>query len=237
MRKIEFDIKLRTKDLFLYTMYHTYLCLSGVFGLLISIGSFVFFLLNLGKVPASTLCVLLMVALLFPVVQPVLLFFKCSRQIKKSKDINEALHYTLTGEKIEISQGDKKAEVHWFEIRKAVYLKNVIYLYMSPVRAFIFPKDFCTGQFDAMIKLVKESMEKYKDYEPEDTELETAGEVEAENSDAESGETDSGEENYAADSDEISEEEGESDSDEISEEEREEDDGNDMGEQFGTGNL
>lgn len=167
MRKIEFDLKLKTKDLFAYTMYHTYLSLSGVFSLFISIGSFVFFLLNLGKVQTSTLCVLLMVALLFPVIQPVLLYIKCSRQVKKSKDIKDVLHYTLTGEKILISQGENQAEVPWFEIRKAVYLKNAVYLYVSPLRAFIFPKNACPGQFDAMVNLVKESMEKYKDYEPE----------------------------------------------------------------------
>lgn len=167
MRKIEFELKLQTKDLFLYTMYHTYLSLSGVFSLFISIGSLIIFFLNLGKVPASTLCVLLMVALLFPVVQPVLLYLKCRKQIKKSKDINESLHYILSEEKIEISQGEQKAEVHWYDIRKVVYLKNVLYLYMSPVRAFIFPRSACAGQFDALVKLVKESMEKFKDHEPE----------------------------------------------------------------------
>ena len=217
MRKIEFDLKLKTKDLFSYTMYHTYLSLSGVFSLFISIGSFVFFLLNLGKVPTSTLCVLLMVALLFPVIQPILLYIKCSRQVKKSRDIKDVLHYTLTGEKIEISQGENQAEVHWFEIRKAVYLKNAVYLYVSPLRAFIFPKSACSGQFEAMVKLVKESMEKYKDYDPEFDEQEEKT-VKQTTEEREDTDFDSEEDGYADDADAELEER----------EVGEEDDGNDM---------
>ncbi|MBR1742355.1 MAG: YcxB family protein [Lachnospiraceae bacterium] len=167
MRKMNFSIKLKAKDLYIYTLHHTYFSFSGVFSLLISLGSFLFFLLNLGKVETSTLFVLLLVALLFPVIQPILLYFKCRKQVRKSKDINDVLSYTLTEDKIEIRQGENSVEVPWYEIRKAVYLKSAIYLYMSPVRAFIFPKDECGGQFADIVQLVKEGMERYKDYEPE----------------------------------------------------------------------
>ena len=44
----------------------------------------------------------------------------------------------------------------------------IMYLYMSPVRAFIFPKSQCGGQFDTALDIVNEMMDKYKDYEPEE---------------------------------------------------------------------
>lgn len=43
-----------------------------------------------------------------------------------------------------------------------------MYLYMSPIRAFIFPRSQCGGHFDDAVTLVKDMMDKYKDYEPED---------------------------------------------------------------------
>ena len=41
---------------------------------------------------------------------------------------------------------------------------------MSPVRAFIFPESQCGGSFNEAAVLVKDMMEKYKDYEPEEEE-------------------------------------------------------------------
>lgn len=170
MQEITFDVKLKTKDLFDYTMRHTYLSVSGVFSLLISFGSLVVCLVKFRDFQISTIGVLLFIALLFPVIQPALLYMKCRKQVKKSKDINEKLTYHITDELITVSQEENKAEIHWYEIRKAVYLKKAIYLYMSPVRAFIFPADQCGGKFDELAGLCRQSIEKYKDYEPEDEE-------------------------------------------------------------------
>ena len=180
METIEFDIKLKAKDLFLYTLRHTYFSFSGVFSLLISFVSLILFLVNIKRYEVSTLGVLLLIALLFTVVQPALLYVKCRAQIKKSEDINDVLHYTLTEDLIQIRQEENKVEVHWYDIRKAVYLKSAVYLYMSQVRAFIFPKDACGEQFENVIQMVKTGMEKYKDYEPEDI-PDTDGEQNEEN--------------------------------------------------------
>lgn len=170
MKKIEFDIKLKANDLFLYTLRHTYFSFSGIFGLAISFLSFCIFLIKFREFETSTLGVLLLVALLFPVIQPALLYMKCRKQIKKSKDINDVLHYTLTEDLITISQNENEVEVHWYDIRKVVYVKSAVYLYMSPVRAFIFPKDGCGEHFEEIVSLVKRGMEKYKNYDPEEGE-------------------------------------------------------------------
>ena len=102
MQEITFDVKLKTKDLFDYTMRHTYLSVSGVFSLLISFGSLVVCLVKFRDFQISTIGVLLFIALLFPVIQPALLYMKCRKQVKKSKDINEKLTYHITDELITV---------------------------------------------------------------------------------------------------------------------------------------
>lgn len=167
---ISFDITLTAKDLYLFTMRHTYVSVSGVFSLLISFGALALAVLRFGRMPMSSTAVLILVAVLFTIIQPILLYAKCVTQMKQSKDINATLHYSLSEEGIFVQQNEDLVKIKWYEIRKAVYCKQGIYIYMSPVRAFIFPKGQCEEQFDKMQRMIKEQMERYKDYEPAENE-------------------------------------------------------------------
>lgn len=175
MKEIDFDVTLQTGELFSFTMRHTYFSISGIFSLLISVGCFVACIIALGSFSKTTSLLLLFVASLFTVIQPLMLYAKCKAQIKRSENINATLHYTLSEDGIYVSQEGQKVTVKWYDIRKAVYAKKGIYLYMSPVRAFIFPKGQCMEQYDAMCSLIAKQMKKYKDYVPEEEEMEEEG--------------------------------------------------------------
>lgn len=175
MREAEFDIRLTAGELFAFTMHHTYSSASGIAGLFISIGSLVLCAIRFKYFDSTTVMALIITGLLFTVVQPVMLYFKSSVQVKKNESISGNLHYRLSEEGIEISQEEQHAFVKWHELRKRKITKNAMYLYMSPVRAFIFPEKQCGSSYKEAVSLVKDMMEKYKDYEPEDGEAEEAG--------------------------------------------------------------
>lgn len=175
MKEIDFDVTLQTGELFSFTMRHTYFSISGIFSLLISFGCLLACLATLGSFSTTTSLLLLLIASLFTVIQPLMLYVKCKAQIKRSKNINAALHYTLSEDGICVSQDGQEVQVKWYEIRKAVCAKKGIYLYMSPVRAFIFPKGQCMGKYDAICSLITEQMKKYKDYVPEEEEIAEEG--------------------------------------------------------------
>lgn len=168
MKEIEFDVTLHVKDLFAFTMRHTYCSMSGVFSLFISGACLVAAVLGLGKYEMTTLCALFIIASLFTVIQPCMLFVKCKTQVKKSENINDTLHYVLSEDGITVRQAEQEASVKWYDIRKVVRTKRGIYLYMSPVRAFIFPKEQCADRYDAVCSIVSELVKKYKDYVPEE---------------------------------------------------------------------
>jgi len=166
MKEIDFDIRLRTSELFLFTLRHTYCSISGIFSLIISLGSLVVCLLGFRDFQTATIMALLFIAALFTIIQPLMLYVKCRTQIKKSDNINSSLHYTLSEEGITVRQNEQEAAVKWYDIRKAVHAKQALYLYMSPVRAFIFPKEQCGSQYETICSVVLEQMEKHKDDMP-----------------------------------------------------------------------
>lgn len=168
MKEIEFDIGLTTNELYAFSMHHTYLSFSGVLGLAISFGSLIICVLNFRNFDSTAIIALIVIGLLFTVIQPIMLYSKAKVQVKKNENIIGSLHYRLSEDGIEISQGEQKASARWYEVRKRKITKNAMYLYTSPIRAFIFPKCQCNGYFDDAVVLVKNMMEKYKDYEPED---------------------------------------------------------------------
>ena len=92
MKEIDFDITLRTKELFLFTLRHTYFSISGIFSLIISLGSLVVCLVQFRNFQAATVMALLFIAALFTIIQPLMLYVKCRAQIKKSDNINSSLH-------------------------------------------------------------------------------------------------------------------------------------------------
>lgn len=168
MKQIEFDVELTTGELYRFTMRHTYYSIAGAFSLFISLGCLVLAGVNFKNFSTSTMIALLIIASLFTIVQPLMLYMKCCAQIKQNKSINAPLHYTIGEESIVVSQKDQEAEVKWYDVRKVVQTKQGIYLYMSPVRAFIFPKAQCIGQFEQISAMITSQMEQYKDYVPEE---------------------------------------------------------------------
>lgn len=115
---------------------------------------------------------LIIIGLIFPVVQPIMLWSKAKAQVRKNKSINDTLHYTINDDGIIVSQGEQEARVKWYEIRKTVVVKDAIYVYMSPVRAFIFTKKQCGKDFQELVRNVQEKVKQYRDYEPDESETE-----------------------------------------------------------------
>ena len=165
MKELEFNIDLTTGELYRFSMRHTYCSVSGAVGVLISLGSWVICAARYQTLD-RTAFIALIIGCLFTIVQPVMLYQKAWKQKKQNEAINAVLHYCISEDGIIVSQGQQEAKVHWYEIRKTVKTKSALYLYMSQVRAFIFPKEQLADCYDEVCALVEERRAAYKDYEP-----------------------------------------------------------------------
>lgn len=165
MKEIEFDVALTVKELYAFSMRHTYAGISGIFGLIISLGSWIICAVRFASLDATAKIALIIIGCLFTIVQPIMLYSKARAQIRQNKNINASLHYCLAEDGITVSQGEQEAFVKWCDIRKKIATARAIYLYMSPVRAFIFPEEQCRGRYSEIDRVITQQMEKYRDYE------------------------------------------------------------------------
>lgn len=171
MEEIRFQVDLSVSELYVFSMRHTYCSASGVFGLLLSFGSLAACALRYESLDGTTKLALIIIGLLFTVVQPIMLYGKAFMQRLRNQDINAPLQYCVSEEGITVSQGEQQVQVPWYDVRKMVQNRNAVYLYMSPVRAFIFPRKQCGKHYEEMISLIRTMLEKYKDYEPTEEEI------------------------------------------------------------------
>ena len=174
---LSFDIRLTTSELYTFSMRHTYFGMSGIFGLIISFGSLAVVALRYKYLDKSAIVALIIIGLLFTVVQPVMLYFKAGTQVKRNESIKGCLHYVFSEEGIIVTQGEQQAEVKWYEVRKRVVTGSAMYLYMSPVRAFIFPKSQCMDKFDELVNFTVDMMNRRgtPDVKEDDTRSATQG--------------------------------------------------------------
>lgn len=154
---MEFTTKLEKKPLNEFLHYHHYTKISGIFEVLLSVAAIVALFLPKTIIDWSTgqQAILIILALLFLVIQPMLLISKSGKQIKSEMG-QLPFHSILSDEGISVSQGEESLFLKWEEVRKIVYRKNVVYLYTSPVAAFVIPKDQIEEIFDEMCDYMKE---------------------------------------------------------------------------------
>lgn len=157
--EVKGTVKLTTKELYSFLMYNTYSTVTSFIWIILSIGAFVGFFYMLGMPNANPLylAVLLCIGLLFTVVQPIMLYFKAKKQVKKNEAINASLQYTFSKAGIGITQGDLSAFCNWDEIVKVSSNKTLIMLYTSRMNAYIIPKTVFLKSLEELKGLIKEN--------------------------------------------------------------------------------
>lgn len=161
-KEVEVDILLTVRDLYRFTLRHTYTGFSGIIGLIISIGAIVLLVCNFEQYDSLVSLALLIIGLTFTVLQPLMLHAKVKKQMKRTGSFAMPLYYRINEEGIMVSQNDEVVLLEWPEVRRLVKTKKAVYIYMSPVRAFIFPTDQCGGQQKLLVDIAGECLAKVR---------------------------------------------------------------------------
>jgi len=154
---IEIEVKLTAKDLWKFSMYHSYRGLQGLFNIIFSVAA-VFLLITTWSSNSVSYRVLLIVcALLFTVWQPGILYLKALKQAKNPA-IQNAMTLTFDENGIMVSQGEESLEIKWENIGKVDRMKDMMIVYMDRVHAYLLP-DSVTGEKKTAIRgLIKEKL-------------------------------------------------------------------------------
>lgn len=152
---IEVDVKLDKRSLSRFLIYHNYVRVSGIIGLVLSIAALAALCVWWNRFTSMQRGLLVVMALLFTVLQPLMLVSKGKKQLSM-EEFQIPFHYCFDASGVTISQKEQEQSFAWKDVRKIVFRKDAIYVYMSSVSAFVIPQEQCGGQFEELVRLMKE---------------------------------------------------------------------------------
>lgn len=155
---VKFDVKMTEKAMYDFMLHTTYTSLNGIMGVIL--GGITLYLgirqtMN-GVYPAAA--TFFLIAIFFLVGTPLNMKAKSSEQVKKSPMFQKPITYELTEEGVQISQEDQSTLNEWGNFQKAVSTDTSIILYVTKVRALIFPKKALGEQYAAAVKMISTHM-------------------------------------------------------------------------------
>ena len=149
--ELEIDVKVTASDLYDYLLYHTYTGFSGMLGTLAGVFLIMAF--------ASTRYIIYLIAgVVLIAYMPCSLFLKAKQQAVNNPVFRNPLHYKMTEEGINVSQGENEETQSWESCVKAVSTGRSIILYTSRTTASIFPKRDLGDKKEALIQAISTHM-------------------------------------------------------------------------------
>lgn len=149
--ELEFDVRITASVLYDYMLRHTYYSASGLIGTIVGALLIVGFFSGGGVIFLIAGTVILLYL-------PWSLFLKSRQQVMNTPAFKEPLHYKLTEEGIEVSQGGEVQKQAWNEMHKAVSTQRSIIVYTSRISASIFPKRDLGESVNRVIEIISTHM-------------------------------------------------------------------------------
>lgn len=158
--QINASIRLSAYDMFCFMMQHTYLSFGGVLSLLFSVGS-LFMLIRVGAdVDTQYRIILAVCALLFTVINPLLVYIRSAKQVARKPELSVPIEYIFTEEGFTMKQNGEEASAEWNALWKVREGRTHFYLYGNRMRANIIPKKQMNGQEKVLSEFIKESLKR-----------------------------------------------------------------------------
>lgn len=143
---IEFDVKITPWVLYDFKLQHTY---RKAITILATAAGFVAIYLSFVREQQKLLLLFIGIALI--AYEPLTALYRSFVQAKMLPAFQQPLHYRLSEEGIEISQGEEKQMATWEQCVKACNTRKSIFVYTSKSNAFIFPRADLGSQTEEVI--------------------------------------------------------------------------------------
>lgn len=155
-KETKLSIQIQPADMHQFLVRRNYTSFSGLFGVIISAAAVIYLLLTFRTNTPNRNVLLLLIGALFLVIQPIQLKLTAYQKVKLTPMFKEPLEYILNDEGIKIQQNEEEAQITWKDVRKVVETNKSIFVYTSPISAFIFPKNQYVAQYDAVKSIIKQ---------------------------------------------------------------------------------
>lgn len=140
MKEVKFSVQVKVQDMFAFLMHHSYRGVALIADAIVTFGAIGLLIAGFGKGDVVKTVALILVALLFPVFQPLQLYSRARKQVMKNEVFQKPLDYVLTEEGITMSQGEETQSFSWGDVYQVKEYKSQILVYTGRVYACIWPK-------------------------------------------------------------------------------------------------
>ena len=156
--EVKFSVKTTAKSLAKFMINNTYRKLTGIIWIIFSIVVVAVTVYTWSSVDMRSSILMILLASLYTIINPVMLIYKAHRQVKTNESFKEPLNYSLDDKGVTVSQGEDSESTSWDETWKLVKYGDQIILYITTMRAFIWPIEQIGDQYDDVIRLAQDKM-------------------------------------------------------------------------------
>ena len=150
-KKITVCIQMKTAYMFDFLYWHSYSGFMGVVNYGFSLIALAALLAGFGKGNTMATVALTVLALLFTVINPLLLLQKAAKQIKRTPMFQKPIEYTFDEKGFTVTQENESATAEWTDVVLVRETKKTLVLYLGAANAIVLPKEEC-GEAMAGVK-------------------------------------------------------------------------------------
>lgn len=151
------EVKLTARELWRFSMYHSYKGFSGAFNVIFSAAAVFLLATTWSRDTVFYRALLVVCALMFTVWQPALLYVKAVRQAK-TPAIRTPLTLSFDEKGIKAAQGTESLELEWEKISRAERGFGMLMIYMDRVHAYLLPDSVIGEKRAVLCELIKEKL-------------------------------------------------------------------------------
>ncbi len=161
---VKFQTQIRTKDLYLFNLYHTYTSTQGLMPMFVGIFLVVWLVLKADRYSSSNLfmCVVLVIFLIF--YHPLILYVRSKGRLHTSEILSQPLAYEADdkGIWVESPAAEERECLEWAQIYKVKATRSYLYIFSNNVNAYILPKEQLGERLEPLQAMCKEHLEEFR---------------------------------------------------------------------------
>lgn len=157
--EFRFENKLTAYDVWKLSMRRIYRSVMGVSNILISLAAIVFTIRYWNPQEKLLMAVLVMFCVLFPVVQPVMIYLRAARQVKA---MPEDMVLEVTNAGLSVITKEQTFRIPWKGIRGAIREKSMIILAADGGKGYMLTDRMLGTQKEAFLRFLGEKLKQKK---------------------------------------------------------------------------
>ena len=157
-KEVKFSVQMKTIYMFDFLYWHSYHGMTGIINYALSFAGIAALIAGFGKGNAMVTVMLVALASLFTIINPLSLLYKAARQVKKSPLFAKSLHYAFRADGFTVSQDEKIDSAKWESVVLIRETGKSIILYLGAANALILPKKEVGDRLEDLKELIRKAL-------------------------------------------------------------------------------